>query len=236
MGQVLRQFKPKHLRRRQRGLCARRHRHRQLQLLGSLQGGSARLLNSLRHQLHSQVLWDPQHLLLLQLSFVCGRSGRLHNTSTVCVNHTLRLEVDLCEVRAFGKKTYDQLQQERQANALQLEHVLRHSKQNNLVVFGVPESLAYSLPAELVRHMQGVLFQTAPASGLTTVRSAYWLGRWQQDQLKPRAVLVELTSVAAKHTTFQASSQLRADRIRIDKISLHSRCNNTRACPQSSSV
>lgn len=40
-----------------------------------------------------------------------------------------------------------------------------------------------------------------------------------QDQLKPRAVLVELTlvTVAAKHTAFQASCRLRADRIRLDE-------------------
>ena len=77
--------------------------------------------------------------------------------------------------------------------------------------------MGYSLPVELARHMQGVLFQIAPASGLTIVRSAYRLGKWKQDQLKPRAVLVELTLVAAKHTAFQAASRLRADRIRLDE-------------------
>ena len=49
------------------------------------------------------------------------------------------------------------------------------------------------------------------------MRSAYRLGKWKQDQLKPRAVLVELISVAAKHTAFQASSRLRAARIRLDE-------------------
>ena len=38
-----------------------------------------------------------------------------------------------------------------------------------------------------------------------------------QGQLKPRAVLVELMSVGAKHTAFQASSRLRAARIRLDE-------------------
>ena len=65
--------------------------------------------------------------------------------------------------------------------------------------------------------MQGVLFQAAPASELTTVRSAYRLGKWKQGQLKPRAVLVELMSVGARHTAFQASSRLRAARIRLDE-------------------
>ena len=120
-------------------------------------------------------------------------------------------------MRCKGAKSYGQLQQERQAGALQMEHLLRHSKCNNLVVFGVPESPAYSLPAQLARHMQGVLFQAAPASEQTTVRSAYRLGKWKEGQLKPRAVLVELMSIGAKHTAFQASSRLRAARIRLDE-------------------
>ena len=42
-------------------------------------------------------------------------------------------------------------------------------------------------------------------------------GKWRQSQPKPRAVLVELISVAAKHTAFQASSRLRASKIRLDE-------------------
>ena len=74
--------------------------------------------------------------------------------------------------------------------------------------------MTYSLPTELARHLQGVLFQAAPASELTTVRSAYCLGKWKEGRLKPRAVLVVLMSVGAQHTT---SSQLRAARIRLDE-------------------
>ena len=77
--------------------------------------------------------------------------------------------------------------------------------------------MAYSLPKQLARHMQGVLFQTDPASELTVVRSAYHLGKWRQSQPKPRAVLVELISVAAKHTAFQASNRLGASKIRLDE-------------------
>ena len=110
-----------------------------------------------------------------QLAFADVVAGRTKTAQSVplLVAHIQRLEVELGKVRAFGEQTCDQLQQERQANAPQLEHLLRHSKRNNLVVFGVPESVAYSLPAELARHMQGVLFQTAPAPGLPIVRSAY---------------------------------------------------------------
>ncbi|DBA93428.1 TPA: hypothetical protein ACH3X1_015742 [Trebouxia sp. C0004] len=45
--------------------------------------------------------------------------------------------------------------------------------------------------------------QTATGSELTMVRSAFRLGKWKQDQSKPHDVLVELLSVAAKHTAFQ---------------------------------
>ena len=78
-------------------------------------------------------------------------------------------------------------------------------------------SWAYSLPAQLARNMPGVLFQAAPASELTRVRPAYRLGKWKQGQLMPRAVLVELLSVGAKHTAFQASSRLRAARTHLDE-------------------
>ncbi|DBA90220.1 TPA: hypothetical protein ACH3X1_003518 [Trebouxia sp. C0004] len=125
--------------------------------------------------------------------------------------------MEVSQVRAFGTRTYDQLQQEKQSSAEQLEHLHRHSKRNNLVVFGVPESMALNTPAALACHMQGLLFQTPTGAGLTKVRSAFRLGKWKQDQGKPRAVLVELLSVAAKHTAFQASKRLRAVKVRLDE-------------------
>ncbi|DBA91558.1 TPA: hypothetical protein ACH3X1_003178 [Trebouxia sp. C0004] len=73
------------------------------------------------------------------------------------------------------------------SSAEQLEHLHRHSKRNNLVVFGVPESMALNSPAALACHMQGLLFQTPTGAGLT-----------------------KLLSVAAKHTAFHASKRLRA--------------------------
>ncbi|KAL0033718.1 hypothetical protein WJX77_002375 [Trebouxia sp. C0004] len=65
--------------------------------------------------------------------------------------------------------------------------------------------------------MQGLLFQTPTGAGLTKVRSAFRLSKWKQDQGKPRAVLVELLSVAAKHTAFQASKRLRAVKVKLDE-------------------
>ncbi|KAL0033673.1 hypothetical protein WJX77_000106 [Trebouxia sp. C0004] len=53
------------------------------------------------------------------------------------------------------------------SSAEQLEHLHRHSKRNNLVVFGVPESMALNSPAALACHMQGLLFQTPTGAGLT---------------------------------------------------------------------
>ncbi|DBA73979.1 TPA: hypothetical protein ACH3X1_010806 [Trebouxia sp. C0004] len=66
--------------------------------------------------------------------------------------------------RAFGNRTYDQLQQEKQSDAEQMD-LHRHSKRNNLVVFGVPESMALNTPAALARHMQGLLFQNSHKDG-----------------------------------------------------------------------
>ncbi|DBA71362.1 TPA: hypothetical protein ACH3X2_011171 [Trebouxia sp. C0005] len=147
-----------------------------------------------------------------------GLSGSTpEQTVAVLVSEVQRLKGDVSQARAFGERTYDQLQQEKQSNTEQLERLHRHSKRNNLIVFGVPESAALQTPAALTRHLQGLLFQTTTASGLTQVRSAFRLGKWKQDQSKPRAVLVELLSVAAKHTAFQASSRLRADSIRLDE-------------------
>ncbi|DBA87836.1 TPA: hypothetical protein ACH3X1_004833 [Trebouxia sp. C0004] len=135
-------------------------------------------------------------------------------TVSALVGEIQRLSVEVGQARAFGNRTYDQLQQEKQSNAEQLERLHRHSKRNNLVVFGVPES---NTPAALARHMQGLLFQTATSSELTMVRSTFRLGKWRQDQGKPRAVLVELLSVTAKHIAFQASKRLRGLKIRLDE-------------------
>ncbi|DBA96468.1 TPA: hypothetical protein ACH3X1_015356 [Trebouxia sp. C0004] len=77
--------------------------------------------------------------------------------------------------------------------------------------------MALNTPAALAHHIHGMLFQTATSSELTMVRSAFWLGKSRQDQSKPRAVLVELISVAAKHTAFRASKRLRDLKIRLDK-------------------
>ena len=84
-----------------------------------------------------------------QLTFADVVAGRTAPAQSVplLVSEIQKLTLELSRVRAFGDKTYDQLQQERQTTDLQLEHLLRHSKRNNLIVFGVSESMAYSLPA-----------------------------------------------------------------------------------------
>jgi len=147
---------------------------------------------------------------------VAGRTTPEQAVS-VLISEVQRLTMEVSQVRAFSTRTYDQLQQEKQSSAERLEHLHRHSKRNNLVVFGVPESMALNTPAALACHMQGLLFQTPTGSELTKVRSAFRLGKWKQDQGKPRAVLVELLSVAAKHTAFQASKRLRAMKVRLDE-------------------
>ncbi len=74
-------------------------------------------------------------------------------------------------------------------------------------------SLCY--PEALAAHLQSLLFEDAPSSAAPLVSCAYRLGKWKAAQKKPRAVLVELTTVSAKHKTFKASSRLRASRIRL---------------------
>ena len=114
----------------------------------------------------------------------------------------------------WGKHLQSAPAGERITNSEQLEHLRRHSKRNNIVVFGVPESSLYNTPAALAKHVQAVLFEIAPASQLTTVRNVFRLGKWRADQQKPREILVELLSVSAKHVAFKASSRLRAAGIR----------------------
>ena len=147
---------------------------------------------------------------------VAGRATP-EQTISVLVSKIQELTVEVGKVRAFSEKVHDQLQEERQSYTGRLEHLHRHSKRNNLVVFGVPESMVLNTPAALAHHVQGLFFQTGPDSELTLVRSAYRLGRWKQDQSKPRVILVELLSVAAKHTAFQSSSRLRGMKIRLDE-------------------
>ena len=125
MAQVLR-ARPKHLRRRQRGLCARRHRHRQLQLLGSLQVESARPLNKPAAPAAQSAAvgsttpsFPPAQLTFAHVVAGCTTPAQ---SVPLLVAHIQRLE--LGKVRAFGEQTYNQLQQERQANAPQLGHLL----------------------------------------------------------------------------------------------------------------
>ncbi|DBA97119.1 TPA: hypothetical protein ACH3X1_014889 [Trebouxia sp. C0004] len=99
----------------------------------------------------------------------------------------------------------------------QTEQIFRYSKRRNLVVFGIAESSACATPEALAAHLQSLLFEDAPSSAAPLVSCAYRLGKWKAAQRKPRAVLVELTTVSAKHRAFKASSRLRASRIRLDE-------------------
>ncbi len=89
---------------------------------------------------------------------VAGRTTP-EQTVSVLISEVQRLTMEVSQARACGTRTYDQLQQEKQSSAERLEHLHRHSKRNNLVVFGVPESMALNTPTALACHMQGLLFQ-----------------------------------------------------------------------------
>ena len=94
---------------------------------------------------------------------------------------------------------------------------VRVSKRQNLVVFGIAESSACASPEALAAHVQSLLFEALPSSAAPLVSYAYRLGKWKAAQTKPRAVLVELTTVSAKHRAFKTSSRLRVNRIRLDE-------------------
>ncbi|DBA85832.1 TPA: hypothetical protein ACH3X1_005381 [Trebouxia sp. C0004] len=115
---------------------------------------------------------------------------------------------------------HDNCRQQRMESSPQTEHMLRYSKRQNLVVFGIAESSACATPealAALHAHVQSLLFEGVASSAAPLVSCAYRLGKWKVAQKKPRAVLVELTTMSAKHRAFKASSRLRASRIRLDE-------------------
>ncbi|DBA82162.1 TPA: hypothetical protein ACH3X1_007149 [Trebouxia sp. C0004] len=95
--------------------------------------------------------------------------------------------------------------------------MLRYSKRRNLVVFGIAEGSACATPEALAAHLQSLMFEDAPSSAAPLVSCACRLGKWKAAQRKSRAVLVELTTVSAKHRALKASSRLRASRIRLDE-------------------
>ncbi|DBA81987.1 TPA: hypothetical protein ACH3X1_007690 [Trebouxia sp. C0004] len=94
------------------------------------------------------------------------------------------------------------------------EHMLRYSKRQNLVVFGLAESSAQEA---LAADVQGLLFEDVPSLAAPLVSCAYRLRKWNVAQKKPRAVMVELITMSAKHRAFKASGCLRASRICLDE-------------------
>ncbi|DBA79049.1 TPA: hypothetical protein ACH3X1_008908 [Trebouxia sp. C0004] len=69
--------------------------------------------------------------------------------------------MEVGQAKAFGNRTCDQLQQEKQSNAELLERLHKHSKRNNLVIFGVPESMALNTPAaSALPHARAVVLDS----------------------------------------------------------------------------
>ncbi len=211
-----------HFLRLRQGLRSQRRKCRQLNVLRNLLGGSARASQqrpAATAAASPGASGSTQAAPPAKPSFADVVAGRTtpEQAVLVLISEVQKLTMEISQVRAFGPRTYDQLQQEKQSSAEPLEHLHRHSKRSNLVVCGVPESRALNTPAALACHMQGLLFQTPTGSELTKVRSAFRLSKWKQDQGKPCAVLVELLSVAAKHTAFQAFKHLRAMKVRLSE-------------------
>ena len=119
--------------------------------------------------------------------------------------------------RAQSDSQHDNCRQHCMESSPQTEHMLRYSKRQNLVVFGVAESSACTTPEALAAHLHSLLFGDVPSSAAPLVSCAYRSGKWKAAQKKPRAILVELTTVSAKHRAFKASSRLRASHVRLDE-------------------
>ncbi|DBA76360.1 TPA: hypothetical protein ACH3X1_010070 [Trebouxia sp. C0004] len=109
--------------------------------------------------------------------------------------------------RAQSDSQHDNCRQHRMESSPQTEQMLRYSKRRNLVVFGIAESSACATPEALAAHLQSLLFEDAPSSAAPLVSCAYRLGKWEAAQRKPRAVLVELTTVSAKQGLQSPQSQ-----------------------------
>ena len=147
---------------------------------------------------------------------VAGRVQNQQQVVPVLIAKIQQLEQLVQNHQAINDSRRDDFLQFRTATSAQIEQTLRYSKRRNLVVFGVAESSAYTTPGALAAHLQDLLFEGSPSSTSFLVGCAYRLGKWKSAQKKPRAVLVELTSVSAKHRAFQASKRLRATHIRLD--------------------
>ncbi|DBA98167.1 TPA: hypothetical protein ACH3X1_014786 [Trebouxia sp. C0004] len=124
--------------------------------------------------------------------------------------HTIQAEVEqlrklIQNNQAQSNSQHDNCRQQRMESSPQTEHMLRYSKRQNLVVFGIAESSACATPEALAAHVQSLLFEDVPSSAAPLVSCVYRLGKWQ------------LTTVSAKHRAFKASSRLRASRIRLDE-------------------
>ena len=146
-----------------------------------------------------------------------GNSPDDRHTIQALIARVEQLEKLIQNSQAQSNAQHDNCRQHRMESSPQTEHMLRYSKRQNLVVFGIAESSACASPEALTAHVQSLLFEGLPSSAAPLVSCAYRLGKWKAAQTKPRAVLVELTTVSAKHRAFKASSRLRANRIRLDE-------------------
>ena len=146
-----------------------------------------------------------------------GNSPDDRHTIQALIARVEQLEKLIQNNQAQSNAQHDNCRQHRMESSPQTEHMLRYSKRQNLVVFGIAESSACASPEALTAHVQSLLFEGLPSSAAPLVSCGYRLGKWKAAQTKPRAVLVELTTVSAKHRAFKASSRLRANSIRLDE-------------------
>jgi len=71
--------------------------------------------------------------------------------------------------QAQSNSQHDNCRQHRMESLPQTEHMLRYSKRQNLVVFGIAESSACATPEALAAHVHSLLFEDVPSSAAPLV-------------------------------------------------------------------
>ena len=106
-----------------------------------------------------------------------GNSPDDRHTIQALIARVEQLEKLIQNSQAQSNAQHDNCRQHRMESSPQTEHMLRYSKRQNLVVFGIAESSACTSPEALTAHVQSVLFEDLPSSAAPLVSCAYCLGK-----------------------------------------------------------
>ena len=137
-----------------------------------------------------------------------------------------RLQAQASNSAAAADQVKDQLQQQLNAESSTVEHLNQRVRTNNIVMHGVPDTAAYSRPADLDSYVKDELDSAAPSRTAEPLSKAVIgvrrIGRpGAGTNPGKRAVVVEFATSQAKHQAFQLSSCLRPRGIRLSDELTH---------------